>query len=117
MSTQNETTAAEDLAPTQDSLFDELEEDELEDELEEELEEDAEEEAGKDAETAGGETAKKAKPPRSCWDGSEVTEAQITWLRNSRRIPEGVACRLPGSEVHPTPEEGEYVVFLAHFER
>ena len=49
--------------------------------------------------------------------GSDVTEAQITWLRKSRRIPDGMICRLPGAEVHPTPEEDEYVVFLAHFER
>ena len=76
MSTQDETAAPEDLAPTQDSLFDELEEDEME---EDEVEEDAEEEVGEDAETAGGEVSKKAKPPRARWDGSDVTEEKITW--------------------------------------
>ena len=112
MSTQNETAAREDPEPTQDSLFDELDEEEQEEEeLEEEeqeeddLEEDAEDEIGKDAGTADGESSKKAKPPRSRWMGSDVPEAQITWLRKSRRIPDGVICRLPGAEVHPTPEE------------
>ncbi|KAK1604481.1 hypothetical protein QYE76_028154 [Lolium multiflorum] len=29
----------------------------------------------------------------------------------------GVSCRVPGDEVEPVPEAGEYVVFSAHFER
>ncbi|KAK1618313.1 hypothetical protein QYE76_023830 [Lolium multiflorum] len=49
--------------------------------------------------------------------GSNVTEYEIDWLYRSRRIPEGVVCRIPGDEIEPDPEPGEYVVFLAHFER
>ncbi|KAK1685387.1 hypothetical protein QYE76_046235 [Lolium multiflorum] len=37
--------------------------------------------------------------------------------RSLRRIPEGVSCRLPGDEIEPVLEPGEFVVFLAHFER
>ncbi|KAK1604259.1 hypothetical protein QYE76_027932 [Lolium multiflorum] len=49
--------------------------------------------------------------------GSNVTEYEIDWLYRSRRIPEGVTCRIPGDEIEPDPEPGEHVVFLAHFER
>ncbi|KAK1660747.1 hypothetical protein QYE76_048906 [Lolium multiflorum] len=49
--------------------------------------------------------------------GSNVTEYEIDWLYRSRRIPEGVTCRLPGDEIVPEPQPGEHVVFLAHFER
>ncbi|KAK1696518.1 hypothetical protein QYE76_013215 [Lolium multiflorum] len=49
--------------------------------------------------------------------GSNVTEYEIDWLYRSRRIPEGVTCRLPGDEIEPEPQPGEHVVFLAHFER
>ncbi|KAK1614834.1 hypothetical protein QYE76_020351 [Lolium multiflorum] len=49
--------------------------------------------------------------------GSNVTEFEIDWLYRSRRIPEGVTCRIPGDELEPDPEPGEHVVFLAHFER
>jgi hypothetical protein len=49
--------------------------------------------------------------------GSNVTEFEIDWLYRSRRIPEGVACRIPDDEIEPDPEDDEYVVFLAHFER
>ena len=59
MSTRDETTAREDLEPTQDSLFDELDEEEQEEEEpeeeeqeEDELEQDAEDEIGEDTETA-----------------------------------------------------------------
>ncbi|KAK1680822.1 hypothetical protein QYE76_041670 [Lolium multiflorum] len=51
------------------------------------------------------------------WMGSNVTKYEIDWLYRSRRIPEGVACRLPRNEIEPVPEPGERVVFLAHFER
>ena len=54
---------------------------------------------------------------RGAWMGSNVTEYEIDWLYRSRRIPEGVTCRIPGDEIEPDPEAGEYVVFLAHFER
>ncbi|KAK1604951.1 hypothetical protein QYE76_028624 [Lolium multiflorum] len=49
--------------------------------------------------------------------GSNVSEYEIDWLYRSRRIPEGVTCRLPGDEIEPEPQPGEHVVFLAHFER
>ncbi|KAK1605603.1 hypothetical protein QYE76_029276 [Lolium multiflorum] len=54
---------------------------------------------------------------RGAWKGSDVTQHEIDWLYRSRRIPEGVSCRLPGDEIEPVLEPGEYVVFLAHFER
>ncbi|KAK1643347.1 hypothetical protein QYE76_061152 [Lolium multiflorum] len=54
---------------------------------------------------------------RGAWMGSNVTEYEIDWLYRSRRIPEGVTCRIPGDEIEPDPEPGEHVVFLAHFER
>jgi hypothetical protein len=54
---------------------------------------------------------------RGAWMGSYVTEFEIDWLYRSRRIPEGVACRIPDNEIEPDPEDDEHVVFLAHFER
>jgi hypothetical protein len=54
---------------------------------------------------------------RGAWRGSDVKEADIDWLYRSRRIPEEVSCRIPGEELEPIPEEGEHVVFAAHFER
>ncbi|KAK1663678.1 hypothetical protein QYE76_051837 [Lolium multiflorum] len=54
---------------------------------------------------------------RGAWMGSSVSEYEIDWLYRSRRIPEGVTCRLPGDEIEPVPKPGERVVFLAHFER
>jgi hypothetical protein len=38
-------------------------------------------------------------------------------LYRSRRIPEQVMYLIPGDELEPAPEEGEVVVFAAHFER
>ncbi|KAK1695940.1 hypothetical protein QYE76_012637 [Lolium multiflorum] len=49
--------------------------------------------------------------------GSNVTKYEIDWLYRSRRIPEGVTCRIPDDEIVPDPQPGERVVFLAHFER
>ena len=86
MSTQDNLVSQEDLVPTQEALFYELEEDE------------AQEETG-------------GKPPRARWEGSEVSSAEIEWLYNSRRIPRAVECRRPGSELSPEPQSGEYVVF------
>ncbi|KAK1667849.1 hypothetical protein QYE76_056008 [Lolium multiflorum] len=54
---------------------------------------------------------------RGAWMGSNVSQYEIDWLYRSRRIPEGVSCRLPGDEIEPVLEPGEHVVFLAHFER
>ena len=54
---------------------------------------------------------------RAAWEGSDVKQGDIDWLIRSRRIPDGVACRIPGTEIQPDPQKGEYVVFLVHFER
>ena len=54
---------------------------------------------------------------RAAWEGSDVTQSEIDWLIRTRRIPAGVECRVPGSEVAPDLKPGEYVVFIAHFER
>ena len=53
---------------------------------------------------------------RAAWEGSDVTQSEIDWLTRTKRIPAGVECRLPGTEIVPDVKEGEYVVFLAHFE-
>src|SRR3954468_11405144 len=50
------------------------------------------------------------------WEGSTVTENDITWLRKTRRVPDEVSCRIPPrSEVVLNPETGERVVFISHF--
>ncbi|KAK1632448.1 hypothetical protein QYE76_006763 [Lolium multiflorum] len=54
---------------------------------------------------------------RGAWKGSDVTQPEIDWLYRSWRIPAQVSCRIPRDEVEPAPEPGEFVVFLAHFER
>ncbi|KAK1603170.1 hypothetical protein QYE76_018782 [Lolium multiflorum] len=54
---------------------------------------------------------------RGAWKGSDVTQPEIDWLYRSRRVPTEVSCRLPRGEVEPAREPGEFVVFLAHFER
>jgi hypothetical protein len=54
---------------------------------------------------------------RSGWEGSEVTPADISWITTTRRVPAGVACRLPAGETVPAPESGERVIFISHFER
>jgi hypothetical protein len=54
---------------------------------------------------------------RSGWEGSEVTPAAISWITTTRRVPAGVACRLPAGEIVPAPESGEHIVFISHFER
>jgi hypothetical protein len=46
-----------------------------------------------------------------------VTLADISWVITTRRVPDGVACRLPAGEIVPAPEPNERVVFIAHFER
>ena len=43
--------------------------------------------------------------------------ADVQRLRQTHRIPEGVATRLPGEEVEPMVEPGERVVFVTHFDR
>ena len=54
---------------------------------------------------------------RATWEGSDTTQAEIDWLIRTRRIPEGVIYRQPGPELEPVLQPGEYVVFVAHFER
>ena len=54
---------------------------------------------------------------RAGWEGSDVTPDEIQWLRATRRIPAGVECRLPEGELEPQVQEGERVVFVAHFQR
>ena len=52
------------------------------------------------------------------WDGSNVIEDHITYLRNTRRLPdEGyVKARVPPEEeISPALEEGERVSFRSHF--
>jgi hypothetical protein len=51
------------------------------------------------------------------WEGSEVTPADISWITTTRRVPDGVVCRLPVGETVPAPEPGERVIFISHFER
>ena len=54
------------------------------------------------------------------WDGSNVNEDHITFLREMRRLP-GTgymkACVPPEGEISPMPGEGERVVFRSHFIR
>ena len=54
---------------------------------------------------------------RKGWEGSDVTQAEIDWLVQTRRILEGVICRVPGDEAEPDLQPSERVVFVAHFER
>ena len=51
------------------------------------------------------------------WDGSEVHDDHIDFLRQTRRLPgkDYVKVRLaPEREISPVPEEGERVVFRSH---
>ena len=55
---------------------------------------------------------------RGTWQGSVVAEAHIEWARKSRRIPSGVAHRIPpAGEISPSPRRGEFVIFLSHLQR
>ena len=54
------------------------------------------------------------------WDGSNVHEDHVEFLRKTRRLPgaDKVRVRLaPEKEITPEPEEGERVVFRSHFLR
>ena len=56
----------------------------------------------------------------SSWDGSNVHEDHIEFLRKTRRLPSAdkVEVRLaPVKELTPEPREGERVVFRSHFLR
>ena len=54
------------------------------------------------------------------WDGSNVNEDHIAFLRDTRRLPDAgyVKARVPpAGEISPAPGEGERVVFGSHFIR
>ena len=54
------------------------------------------------------------------WDGSEVDDDHIEFLRKTRRLPGEDLVRAraaPEREVSPAPEEGERVVFRSHLMR
>ena len=54
------------------------------------------------------------------WDGSNVHDDHVEFLRNTRRLPgaDKVEVRLtPAKEITPEPQEGERVVFHSHFLR
>ena len=57
------------------------------------------------------------KLPLGSWEGSEVSRHDLEWLAKSRRISPKVIYRRPGNEMIPTPQPGERVVFITHFER
>ena len=68
-----------------------------------------------DTTVAEDDTTAAEEAPRGNWEGSsDVTSADINWLYASRRIPPELACRLPGEEVEPAPEEGERGIGRAH---
>ena len=54
------------------------------------------------------------------WDGSNVHDDHVEFLRNTRRLPSAdkVEVRFaPAKEITPEPQEGERVVFRSHFLR
>ena len=54
------------------------------------------------------------------WDGSNVHEDHVEFLRQTRRLPgaDKVEVRFaPAKEITPEPREGERVVFRSHFLR
>ena len=57
---------------------------------------------------------------KSWWDGSNVHEGHIEFLRATRRLPHAgvLEVRLPDErEVSPAPRPGEFFVFRTHFLR
>ena len=56
----------------------------------------------------------------SSWDGSNVHEDHVEFLRQTRRLPDANLVRVrlaPETEISPAPEEGERVGFRSHFLR
>ena len=56
----------------------------------------------------------------SSWDGSNVHEDHVVFLRQTRRLPDANLVRVhlaPKTEISPASEEGERVVFRSHFLR
>ncbi|KAE8813261.1 hypothetical protein D1007_09654 [Hordeum vulgare] len=56
---------------------------------------------------------------RGAWDGSDVDEGHIEFLRHHRKLPstERVGACLPEAENSPAPKVGKVVVFAEHFAR
>lgn len=56
---------------------------------------------------------------RGAWDGSDVDEEHIEFLRHRRKLSsaEFVAARVSGAENSRAPQAGEVVVFAEHFAR
>ena len=53
----------------------------------------------------------------SSWDGSNVHEDHVEFLRRTRRLPGENYVRVrraPAREISPVPEEGERVIFCSH---
>ena len=56
-------------------------------------------------------------PTSSSWDGSNIREDHIDFLRKMRRLPREDLVRVRlvlEREVSPAPEEGERVIFYSH---
>ena len=56
----------------------------------------------------------------SSWDGSNVHEDHVEFLRQTQRLPDANLMRVrlaPKTEISPAPEEGERVIFRSHFLR
>ena len=56
----------------------------------------------------------------SSWDGSNIHEDHVEFLRQTRRLPGENYVRVrraPVREISPAPEEGERVIFRSHFLR
>ena len=54
------------------------------------------------------------------WDGSEVDDDLIEFLRKTHRLPGADlvhARAMPEREILPAPEEGEWVIFRSHLMR
>ncbi|KAK1616073.1 hypothetical protein QYE76_021590 [Lolium multiflorum] len=64
-----------------------------------------EQDAGSSSQASG---ADSSDITRGAWMGSSVSEYEIDWLYRSRRIPEGVTCRLPGDKIEPVPNPGTF---------
>ena len=53
----------------------------------------------------------------SSWDGSNIHEDHVEFLRQTRCLPDANLVRVrlaPVTEILPAPEEGEWVVFRSH---
>ena len=104
------------MAPKDPELSDHDDEENLR-ASDEEADDEAEEETGA-GDNPSSELSTEVSQGRGAWEGSYIIQADIDSLYKSRKIPPGVEARVPpASDYFPQPEEGEYVVFLAHFQR